>query len=119
MTNKIINEGNWKPGQSGNFKGRPSQKQVLTEVLRAKGNMVMEIGGDGKTAKEVLAAAVWQFVTSGEVSLAGKTLQAESVTEWASVVKWLYTHLEPPYQNKSNDDEEPEFVVRIVRDSHA
>ncbi len=118
MTNSVTHAGNWKPGQSGNPKGRPSNKQILTEILRAKGDVVMTIGGEGKTAKEVLAAAVWQFVTSGEVSLAGKTLQAESVREWANVVKWLYTHLEPSNSAKGNDDDKPEFIVRVVRDSN-
>jgi hypothetical protein len=118
MTKNMIHNGNWKQGQSGNPKGRPSKQRVLTDILRAKGDMVMEIGGDGKTTKELLAVAVWQFVTTGKVSLAGKTLEAENVIEWASVVKWLYTHLEPPHPNNGNDGEEPEVIVRIVRDGN-
>src|SRR6185295_9164324 len=97
MTDQIIkNPGQWKRGQTGNPAGRPQQNRALTELLRLKGADVMVIGDTEITAREALAGALWHFVTTGEVRLAGKHLIAHSVTEWASVVKWLYTYVEPP-----------------------
>jgi hypothetical protein len=107
------NKGQWKPGQSGNPKGRKPQKRTLTEMLRLKGEAVIIVGGEPISAQEALAKAVWQFVTTGEVWLMGKKLEAQNVNEWASVVKWLYTHIEPARLQEAEG--EPELVVQVVR----
>lgn len=114
MTEIITNSGRWKSGQSGNPKGRRPKGRALTEMLRLKGEGVIHIGGEEKTAQEALAEAVWQFVTQGEVWLSGKRLEAKNVTEWANVVKWLYSHIEPV--NKIEAEPETELVVRVVRE---
>lgn len=114
MTKHITtHEGNWKPGQSGNPHGRPPKHRALTEMLRLQGEEIVIIGSETMSAKEALAKAMWQFVLTGEVSLAGKRLKAETVNEWASAVKWLYGHIEPP--TGGDPDEAPEMVVRVVR----
>ena len=84
------------------------------EILRLKGEEVMTIGGEEMTAKEAVAAAVWRFAATGEVMLAGKHLVAESVYEWASVVKWLYMHIDAPRREEL--EAEPQLVVRVVRE---
>jgi hypothetical protein len=114
MTKNITYPNRWKPGESGNPRGRPRRGSALTELLRLKGEQSIVIGGEEKPAKEALAEAVWQFVMSGEVWLAGKRLSANSVGEWASVVKWLYSQVEPPRMIEGDD--EPELVVRVVRE---
>lgn len=114
MSNMIINPGQWQPGQSGNPKGRKPKDRLLTEMLRIKGDEPMVIGGEVVTAQEALATSVWQFVTTGEVQLSGKLLAAESVSEWASVVKWLYAHIEPT--TSRNTGEEAEIIVRVTRE---
>lgn len=113
MTKIITNTGRWKPGQSGNPKGRRPKGRALSEMLRMKGDEIVSIGGEAISAQEALAKAVWQFVITGEVWLLGKKLEAQNVGEWASVVKWLYTHVEPPTLREN--EAEPELVVRVVR----
>lgn len=113
MTNIITKPGQWKRGQSGNPKGRTPNSRTLTEILRAKGDEPVTVGGEVTSRQDILAKAVWQFVTTGEVMLSGKLLAAESVSEWASVVKWLYTHIEP---TTSRNTEEAEIIVRVTRE---
>jgi hypothetical protein len=114
MTKNITNPNEWKPGQSGNPKGRPRKKHTLTEILQLSGEQVITVGDEVITAKEVLAKAVWQFVTTGEVWLSGKRLEAVNVSEWANVVKWLYSHAEPTSLREA--EEEPELIVRVIRE---
>ncbi len=113
MTKDITNSSYWKPGQSGNPRGRPPKSRVLTEMLRVQGEELIVVGGESMTAREALAKAVWQFAISGEVWLMGKRLEANSISEWAAVVKWLYSHTEPVSRIEASD--EAEMVVRVVR----
>jgi hypothetical protein len=103
----------WKPGQSGNPKGRPPKQRALTELLRMEGEKPILVGGEEVIGQEALAKAVWQLALTGEVWLAGKRLAAGSVTEWTNVVKWLYMQVEPP--TAVEPQEEPEIMVRVVR----
>lgn len=114
MTKIITNPGQWKTGQSGNPKGRKPKGRALTEILRLKGEDPILIGGETITAQEALAKAVWQFVNTGEVWLMGKKLEAQNVGEWASVMKWLYMHVEPTSLRES--ETEPEIIVRVTRE---
>lgn len=114
MTKIITNPGRWQPGQSGNPKGRKPKGRALTEILQIKGELVVGIGGEQRTAQDALAEAVWQFVLTGEVWLMGKKLEAQSIGEWASVVKWLYSHVEPA--NMAEPEQEPELIVRVTRE---
>lgn len=114
MTKIVTNGGRWKPGQSGNPKGRKPKGRALTEILKLKGEGLVSVGGEEISAQDALAEAVWQFVTRGEVWLSGKKLSAQNVTEWANVVKWLYTHIEPV--SMSEPEMETELVVRVVRE---
>src|SRR5687768_4650318 len=114
MTKIITNAGQWKQGQSGNPNGRKPKGRALTEMLRLKGDEFISIGSEPITGQEALAKAVWQFVTTGEVWLRGKKLEAQNVGEWASVVKWLYLHVEPPHLREAED--EAELIVRVIRE---
>ncbi len=106
----------WKQGESGNPKGRPQRNRILTEVLRLQGQAPIEVNGEIMTAQEVVAKAVWHLAAHGEVWLSGRRLTAESVNDWIAVVKWLYTHIEPPKLHEA--DNEPEMIVRVVREDY-
>lgn len=114
MSKIITNSGRWQPGQSGNPKGRRKQGGELAELLGLKGEDIFTVGGEEVAAKEAVAKAIWQFAMTGEVWLAGKHLVAETVTEWASVVKWLYLHLDST--RRAELESEPQLVVRVVRE---
>jgi hypothetical protein len=47
----------------------------------------------------------------------GKKLEAQSVSEWANVVKWLYNQIEPTYL--ADTSSEPEIIVRVTREETA
>ncbi len=112
MTDDITKNWLWKPGQSGNPKGRPPKKSALTEVLKMKGEAIVARGNEEITAKDALAQAVWGLILTGEVWLSGRRLEVESVTEWASVVKWLYGHMD----TKRDETEDGTVMeVRVVR----
>ena len=94
------NQTTWTKGQSGNPRGRPSQSRALTQILKRSLNKTIEGSPQAtkRTArKRLLADHVAEFVTTGKVTLPdGTTLRAESITEWFTAVKWLYTHLDGP-----------------------
>jgi hypothetical protein len=114
MSKDSTNSSYWKPGQSGNPNGRPRKGTALTDMLRLKGDDLVPNSGQATTAHEALAKIVWQFVLTGEVWLLGKKLEAQSVGEWSSVVKWLYMHVEPG--SIRAQEPEPELVVRVIRE---
>lgn len=56
------NEYTWKPGQSGNPKGRAKKQQSLTDILKKQGNKKdVEINGKKYSKKEALAIILWQM----------------------------------------------------------
>jgi hypothetical protein len=114
MTRIITTDGRWLPGQSGNPRGRPPGGQPLTELLRLRGEKLVMVGSEEMSAREALAESVWQFVNTGQVRLGRRTLKADSASEWADVVKWLYNYVEPP--RRRTIEHEAEVTVRVVRE---
>ena len=55
--------GQWKPGQSGNPGGRPSEK-VFTDLLRVVGNEIDTVSGKRKMRR--LAEKVYELALQGE-----------------------------------------------------
>jgi hypothetical protein len=53
----------WKPGQSGNPKGRAKKDQTLTDILKKYSNKKgrIEINGKQLTNKEALAFFLWEM----------------------------------------------------------
>jgi len=78
-----------------------------------KGEEEVSVGSEVMRGQEALAAAVWQFVTTGEVWLQGKKLEATSITEWLSAVKWLYNYVEPARAQAGEPAHE--MKVNIIR----
>jgi hypothetical protein len=99
--------GRWKPGESGNPKGRPPKKRALTVILERKGAVIKKGPGEerGKSRKNILAEQVWQLATEGKTTLhGGMELKIEDAKEWAALVAWLYKHVDGPgrYEVEAN-----------------
>lgn len=86
----------FKPGQSGNPNGRPKKK--LSQVLAALGDKA------DTRYSERLAAALFEFATTGKVTLDATTLEAENVREWFDAVKWIYEHIDGKHPVKTDTD---------------
>ena len=88
--------GTWKPGQSGNPKGRPPKNRALTELLEAAGEKTIQYnGGKYKTArKRIIADLAWSLATTGEAELPGGKKLKLDPKDWMSLVKWIYQHID-------------------------
>lgn len=86
----------WRPGQSGNPKGRPPSSRALAEIVgKAGGRRLTGPSGKSRQVKTLVADALWELAGTGRVELAdGKTLEVENVGEWLSVVSWLFDRVE-------------------------
>jgi hypothetical protein len=104
----------WKAGASGNPGGRPRGKRALTQILEEAANEVAIIGGETITGKDMIARMVIQFLTTGEVMLGGRQLQA-SINDWLAAVKWFYSHVDGAAPKGDEIDAPREVEVRIVR----
>lgn len=100
------NQTSWQKGQSGNPKGRPKKK--LTQILAA-------VAEDSpQDHSQQLAASLWQFATTGQVTLGENTLTAENVREWFDAVKWIYEHIDGKHPIQTDT----EITIRIEEDDH-
>lgn len=91
-------EGGWKPGQSGNPKGRPKKNRALTEILARAGSKTAEdCDGKRRSGKRIVARLLWQAATTGVVQFPdSKETMALSLSDWLGIVKFLYGHIDGP-----------------------
>ena len=94
--------GRWKPGESGNPKGRPPKGRALTDILEKTGSkMVDVVHPDGSvkrvSGKRLLGAMVWEAATTGQVTMPDGTIkQIEDFNDWLTVAQFIYKHIDGP-----------------------
>jgi hypothetical protein len=108
------NSTSWKKGQSGNPKGRPPKNRALTQLLKDCAQDKVVIDDEHLTYQKLLSRRVWEFVSTGQVSLSDGTLQASNIADWIAMVKWLYTHVDG--QTRPVSDEDDELIVTVIRE---
>ena len=97
------NSGAFKPGQSGNPRGRPKKGSSFTEILVALGNTKDVTKGEKMiTRKQALAEKLWQLALKGEGDLAA--------------MKYLYDREggRPEVTTRVFDGDLPQIVVEEV-----
>jgi hypothetical protein len=88
---------NWKPGVSGNPKGRPKNVRLLSERLRAAGSKTIEIDGKQVSGSIVSAHLAWEGLTKGRLTFPGDTAETVlSFDQWLTLAKFIYGQTEGP-----------------------
>lgn len=86
----------WKPGQSGNLKGRPPKERALAHLLQQAGEKLTE---DGRPNKAVMAEQIWEALTKGYVEFldgSGTRRLNLNTNDWLAMVKFVCGHVEGP-----------------------
>lgn len=102
----MANSTSWKPGQSGNPKGRPPKQRALTTILEKAGNRTMPVGDKRKGRKHVLAEMLWSAVTTGKLIFPAESEADEPKVleldgdDWFDVVQFLYKHIDGPARSE-------------------
>ena len=117
----------WKPGQSGNPKGRPPKGRVLTDVLAKEINKVVTAtGGERISGKRLLARAVAEGLLTGKIVLPVGVADESGAVKvkvyevkgdgWIDLLKWLYAQVDGPPKAQlelSGDTKYPLAVVYV------
>jgi hypothetical protein len=93
----------WKPGQSGNPKGRAKKDQTLTAALKKFGKKrVVEIDGKKYSRKDALAIIMW------EMALRQRYFPA---------IKYLYDRMDglPKQQIDANLEHGGEIIIKRIK----
>ena len=56
----------WRPGQSGNPRGRPPKRRALTDMLERAGRL--KLAGASETAQKQMVQRVWEGLSTGRMT---------------------------------------------------
>ena len=111
----------WKPGQSGNPKGKPPKHRELTEILQRAGAQTIEIDGKSVTGKRLVARMLWEIATTGQTKMPDGTPEGRLILAgpdaWFDIVKFIYAQVDgPPPQSVKlgNDPDSGAFIIAIT-----
>jgi len=91
-------KGGWKPGQSGNPRGRPKGTRALTEILARAGSKAIEdCDGKRRSGKRIVARLLWEAAITGAVQFPN-TKEATIIpfSDWLGIIRFLYGHIDGP-----------------------
>ena len=89
---------NWKPGTSGNPKGRPKKGRTWTDLLDKAGRRMLSLpDGPRMSAKRVIARYLIDLALGGETTLVtGGMIKVVDSEDWFNVVKFIYAQIDGP-----------------------
>jgi hypothetical protein len=97
--------GGWKPGQSGNPKGRPKKGSTWAEILRDVAERIVP-NSDEKTFKEVVAVRLFSEAVEGNVS----------------AMKVIFNRMDGPpkipLENPSESAEDAEAIAQLLQEMY-
>lgn len=102
-------------GHSGNPKGRPPKDRALTTILERAGSKTVEVGDKKVSGKNLVAALVWQGITTRQIEFPDGDKMKLQPYHWLELVKWMYGHIDgPPKQGPSGAQDDPVHQVSMT-----
>lgn len=95
----MSNKGRWQKGQSGNPKGKQANVRAMAAMLRDVG----ELNSHAEMSnQELLARAVWEGLSCGEITLVGDRRYELGLHEWLELMKWVHHHVDGVFHTGVN-----------------
>lgn len=83
----------YKPGQSGNPKGRPKKNRALSEILERAGSKT----SGGVSNKRAVALMAWNLARHGMIVLEnGRILEIKEPAELVALWRFIYSQVDGP-----------------------
>lgn len=92
----------WKPGQSGNPKGRPPNSRMLAELLREAGQTKIKRGGHFVPRNVLVAENCWQLLTEGQCALLNGATFKISGKDYLELIRFVFGHVDGPVRPDVN-----------------
>lgn len=109
----------FKPGVSGNPKGRPKTR-VLSERLRAAGSQTVEVDGKPHAGSIVAARIAWDGLATGKLRFPEDSEDTIlSFDQWLALAKFVYGQTEgpPPQAVEVSGPDNAPIVIKINDDT--
>lgn len=90
----------FKPGVSGNPKGRPPNERALTKIVERALSKTIDYGGKRTARKRVMAELLAQATTTGKVTFPDNTVMTFDGKEWTDFVMKLLNHIDGPAKSE-------------------